>query len=216
MSHIFSRKRISFAVTVFSVCMLLQPCTAKAGPISFIILNRYSVSMKIGDTCRLLAVSSDNSIPKFKSSKSSVASVNTYGRITAKSAGTAVITAKTKNAAASCRITVNKTQITLNQNSVRLERNGQFHLKAFTSNGSKVTFRTNKKSVASVSDEGVITGQKPGEAKITVTADRTSVVCLVTVQKPSVHLDQTYLSLYRCGRRRILATVSSGVPVWPK
>ena len=171
--------------------------------------------MNIGETTQLFAFTSTGKKPTFKSSKSSVASVNTYGKITAKASGTAIITAKIKNAEACCKVKVNKTKITLGAASLCLERGEKIRLTADTNNGSEITFKSNRKSVATVSADGTITAIKPGEACITVKADSSTAICKVTVKKPTISLDYTNLVLYRHGRRRILASVSSKArPKW--
>lgn len=220
MSKLFSYKRITAALFLFSVTMfmlfaLTRPCTAKAGSLSFVILDKYSVSMNIGETTQLFSLTSSGKKPTFKSSRSSVASVSTHGKITAKSPGTAIITAKIRNAEACCKIKVNKTKITLGSASMILERGEKIRLTAKTSSGSDVTYKSSKKSVALVSGDGTITAVKPGEAYITVKADSSTAICKVTVKKPDISLDYTNLTLYRHGRRRILAHVSSRIrPKW--
>ena len=82
-----------------------------ASNIEFVVLSARSKTLKIGDEYYLLAVTSNGKKPVFKSSDAKVASVNTYGKITAKRAGTAKITAKIRNGEASCTIRVEKTQI---------------------------------------------------------------------------------------------------------
>ena len=78
-----------------------------------IVLTKYSKTMAIGEEFGLIAVASNGKQPTFKSSKSSIASVNTYGLITAKKAGVCKITAKVKGAEASCKITVKPTTLTI-------------------------------------------------------------------------------------------------------
>ena len=58
-----------------------------AGNIAFVVLNTYEQTMNIGDEYRLCAVTSNGKKPTFSSSDSKIASVNTYGLITAKKAG---------------------------------------------------------------------------------------------------------------------------------
>lgn len=74
----------------------------------YVLLTKYTKTMKIGDEYYLTAITSTGKKPKFSSSDSTVASVNTYGKITAKKAGNATITAKIANGEASCRVTVEK------------------------------------------------------------------------------------------------------------
>ena len=53
---------------------------------SFIILSRYNCNMKIGQSFFLAGIASNGKRITWKSSKSSIASVNTYGQVTAKKA----------------------------------------------------------------------------------------------------------------------------------
>ena len=181
----------------------------------YVLLTKYSKTMKIGDEYYLTAITSTGKKPKFSSSDSTVASVNTYGKITAKKAGNAMITAKIANGEASCRVTVEKTVITLSQKSISLENGYTARLKAETSTGHPVTYKSARSSIASVDENGVITAKKPGETTITVTADKTSQTCKVTVKQPTVRLDQTSASLYRKGTLRLsVSSTSKSIPRW--
>lgn len=184
-----------------------------AGPL--MILSKYSLSMNIGDEYLLKAVTSDFSFPKFKSSKSSIASVDSSGLITAKKEGTCKISVKSGEKEAFCQIQVKKTTITLNQSKLSLEHGKTFALKATVSSGHKPEFKCSKKSVALISETGLITALKPGEAIITVKADKTAAYCMLTVKKPTISLNKTSLSLYRNHQFLLTATVSSGIrPIW--
>ncbi|MDD6213532.1 MAG: Ig-like domain-containing protein [Clostridiales bacterium] len=182
---------------------------------AFIFLSDSSLSLSIGDEYAMCAVFSGGRMPTWKSSKSSIASINTYGRITAKKDGTCTITAKIKGAEATCKVTVRKTKVTLNQTSLSLEHGDTFQLNGVTSNGSKITWKTSKKSVATVSENGLVTALKPGTATITAKADTTSVTCKVTVKKPTVTLNHTSITLYRNDMFQLYAKVSSKIrPTW--
>lgn len=181
----------------------------------FVLLSDFSHTLDIGDQFYLAAITSNGKKPTFRSSCSSVASVNTYGKITAKKAGTAVITAKISGAEASCKITVRKTSIKLNKSSVSMENGKSIRLTAKTSNGSKVKWKVDKKSIVSINENGVVTAKKPGTATITATADKTSVTCRITVKKPTVQLKSTSLTLHSGQWYPFTATVSSGKsPTW--
>lgn len=195
------------------LCCDLPKRSKAASPL--IILSKYAATMNIGEEYLLKAVTSDLSFPKFKSSQSSIASVNAFGLITAKKEGTCKITVKSGSSETFCQIQVKKTLISLNQTKVSLERGESFTLNASTSNGHKPTFRCNKKSVALVSEDGIITAIKPGEAIITVKADYTEVHCSLTVKKPTIQLNTSSLSLYRNQTETLTALVSSGIkPTW--
>ena len=213
-----------FSRTVFTVfcmvsmlfvfnCNLLT--TYAASRYEFIILGSYHATMKIGDEFYLPAVTSNGKKPSFSSSNSSVASVNTYGKITAKKAGTAKITAKIKNGEASCKIIVHKTTITLNKKCLSLENGYSTVLRATVSTGHPVIWKSSKKSIATVDENGMVFAKKPGTTTISATADKTTVNCKVTVRQPTVKLNKTSVSLYRNGRVKLTVTSSSkSTPKW--
>lgn len=207
---------------VLLLCTIFLPTTqfdtsyAKTVPdFAFVILSQYSADAAIHDEFYLIAVTSDLSLPTWKSSNSSIASVNTYGKVTAKRPGSAVITAKIKNAEASCRVTIKKTKVTLNKTSASIERGEALTLTAATSNKSLVTWKSSKKSIATIDEFGTITAIKPGETIITASSDGSSATCKLTVRKPVIKLNKTGIRLFRSDRFQLTATVSSGVrPEW--
>ena len=186
-----------------------------AGGLTFVVLSAYEQTMNIGEEYQLYAVTSNGRKPSFTSSNGKVASVNTYGRITAKKAGSAKITVKTRNGEACCRITVNKTTIRLNRTSVSMDNGSEFLLEADVSTGHEVRYKSSKRSVATVDESGVITAKKPGDTVITVSADGTSVTCRVKVKRPKVTLSLSKATL-NCEEELQLAvqTNSRTTPKW--
>jgi uncharacterized protein YjdB len=207
---------ILLCFTIILTTNSIQPITAKASDsITFVILTQYKATVDIGEEFYIIAVTTNGSLPTWKSSDSRVASVNTYGKVTAKKAGTATITAKVKNAEASCKVTVNKTKVSINTTSASIERGETLTLSATTSNNSGVIWKSSKKSVATIDEYGTVTGIKPGETTITVTADGSSTTCKLTVKPPTIKLSKTKITLYRGQSAKLAATVSSGIsPTW--
>lgn len=210
--------RTALAV-ICMVSMLLVPGERTnvyaASGYEYVLLTHYSKTLKIGDAFYLTAVTSSGKKPKFTSSDSRVASVNTYGKVTAKKAGTATITAKTARGEAECKVTVAKTAIQLNQSNISLENGSAARLTAKVSTGHPVTFRSSKTSVATVDEKGLITAKKPGKTLITVMADGTSVKCRVTVKTPKVSLNRTAVSMYRKKTVKLsVQTTSKSIPKW--
>lgn len=206
-----------------TIILSTSPCAPRntissalaATDFSFVILSQYSANLSIRDEFYLIAVTSDLTLPTWKSSNSSVASVNTYGKVSAKKSGTAVITAKVKKGEASCKVTVNKTKVSISKTSASMERGGSLTLTATTSNKSPVTWKSSKKSIATIDENGSITALKPGETTITASSDGSSATCKLTVKKPSIKLSETKLTLYRGKTYKLKATVSSGIsPIW--
>jgi len=208
---------LSFILIIsIATCLPHQSKTSYASEIlPFVVLSEYTKNLAVKDEFYLIAITSTGNIATFKSDNSKIASVDTYGKVTAKRAGTATITAKIKNAEASCKVYVEKTQITLNADSASIERNETYQLIASTSNASTVTYKSNKKSVAQINENGCILGLKPGEAVITVTADDSTKTCKLIVKEPTIKLDKTSLTLYRGETFKLSAAVSSNVlPTW--
>lgn len=205
---------------IMTVCCFLfggDSITAKAASNEFacVLLSDYEKVLDIGEECYLLAWTSNGKKPTWRSSDSRIASVNTYGLVTGKKAGTVKITAKISGAEMSCRVKVNKTIVTISKKSLSLERNASAVLQASASNHSDIVWKSSKKSIAIVDENGCVTAIKPGEAIITASADNTSVSCKVTVKQPKVTLNKTSITLYRGQTAKLTASVSSGIaPVW--
>lgn len=201
-------------LSVFSPISPLSFISSSAS-IDLVILSQYDATVNIGDSFYLTAITSNGKPVAWKSSSSKIATVNSYGKVTAKSAGTIKITAKIKNAEASCQITVNKTKIVLNRNSGTIERGVILNLSATTSTQSPVLWKSSKRSVASVDEYGKVTALKPGESIITATADGSSATCVLTVKSPTIQLDKKVIILYRGENAKLSAEVSSHIaPTW--
>jgi uncharacterized protein YjdB len=207
---------IFLSITMILISLPLQTISVNASStISFIILSQYKANVDIGDEFYILAFTSNGKLASWKSSNSKVASVNTYGKVTPKKAGTATITAKVSKAEASCKVTVNKTQISINHTSASIEHGETIKLSANTSNKSSISWKSSKKSVATIDEYGVVTGIKPGETTITASADGSRKTCKIKVKSPTVKLSKTKITLYRNQTKTLSATVSSGInPKW--
>ena len=202
---------------VIIICSFpLQTISASSSSsFSFIILTKYSAIADIGNEFYIVAITSTGKQATWKSSNSKIASVNTYGKVTAKKSGTATITAKIKNAEASCKVTVNKTEISISEESCSIERGKTLVLSATTSNNSKVTWKSSKNSIATIDEKGTVTAIKPGEAIITASADGSNSTCKIKVKSPTINLSKTSITLYRGQTAKLSATISSGInPTW--
>lgn len=115
----------------------------------------------------------------WSSSNPGVAEVSN-GTVTAKKAGTAVITATAVGGAkASCTVAVKGVpdKVTLKKKSVSLKCKKTFQIKASVPKDtvcSTFKYKSNKPKIASVSSDGKVTAKKKGTAKITVTAGTNS------------------------------------------
>lgn len=190
---------------------MLTPNALKASSsYSLVVLSRYQCQLKVGQSFYLIGAASNGKRITWKSSKSSVASVNTYGQVTAKKPGTCKITGKVTGGEASCYVTVEKTDITLSSTRITLENGESAILKGKTSNGSAITWKSQKSSVASVDENGKIVAEKPGETYILAKADGTTKKCKVVVKKPTITVSNSRFVLFRGQTAKLSVKTSSG------
>ena len=136
----------------------------------------------------------------WSSSNKKVATVDSTGKVTAVSAGTADIIATANGVSSTCKITVKNNAISLNLDSMLLGTKGTgstVRLETVVTGASKkVTWTSSDTSVAIVRRGGV-TGKKTGEAEITATANGVSAKCKVRVEEGLVSVNEEYIQLYR-------------------
>lgn len=168
--------------------------TVATKPLSRITLNKTSLKLDAGSGYDLTAtltptVPADSGVT-WVSSDATTVKVSDTGHIDALKAGTAVITATTKDIGKnglhltkSCRVTVldAPSEITLNKSTVYLATNGNSTIKATVKAGSgtksatqTVIWTSSNSSIAMVSNTGKVTALNPGTATITATAINTA------------------------------------------
>lgn len=149
-----------------------------------ISLNKSKVVLytKQQTTAALKAVVSGAEKVTWSSSNKKVATVSAAGKVTAKSAGTAVITAKAGNAEASCTVVVKKPSLKVAKTTITLAKNKKATIKATATPSGKITYLSSNKKVATVSSKGVVKAKKKGQAKITVSCNGVKKVVKVTVK----------------------------------
>ena len=167
-----------------------------------VLVSPSTLNLTVGETSTLAAATIPEKQPiTWSSSKDSVATVDSSGKVTAKAAGDAVITAKItvdgKEYTSTCAVkvtasTVAVTGVKLDKSSATVNVNGTTQLTATVepSNAANksVTWKSSNTGVATVDANGKVTGKAVGEATITVTtADGgKTATCKVTVSKGSV------------------------------
>ncbi len=158
-------------------------------------LNATSIKLKTKQSTNKIKVSglaSGDEVASWNSSNPKVVTVNSNGKITAKSKkGKATITVTLKSGfSRDIKVNVQKnevtcTKITLNKKSVTLKNGKSFTLKPTVQPITciqKVTYSTSDSSVATVSSKGVIKAKKKGKVTITVKAGKKKVKCKVKVK----------------------------------
>ena len=169
-------------------------CTITVSSISVesIELDRETLALTRGETGKLTAtVTPDNADDKtvlWSSSNASVATVDGNGTVTAVSKGTATITAQAGGKTATCAVTVNPIpveNVTLNVTTLKLAPNMTKTLTATVNpddaDDKTVTWSSSNPSVATVSNDGMVTAVKVGAATITAQAGGKTAACEVTV-----------------------------------
>ena len=156
-------------------------------------LSASSLSMNVGDTKTLSAsVTPSGSSVSWSSSNTSVATVNSNGRVMAEGTGSTTITAEiTVNGQSyidSCRVTVEEPGIKMSYSSLSMDvGDTQTISTTVTPSGSRPTWSSSNNDVVAVNNSGQVTAQGVGSATITATItvnDRDyTATCTVTVDE---------------------------------
>ena len=187
-------------------------------PVSGIQLSQTSAALTVGDTLTLTKTiypsDATNQAVTWTSSSDAVASVDSNGKITAKTAGSAVITCKSvsdNSVVGICNVTVKAkvqtpseikvNKITLNKTTASVTKGKTLQLTATVAPGNatkkEVKWSTSNKNVAMVSPSGLVTAKSAGTATITCTAQDGSGVkatCKITVKNPVVKVTKVTLN----------------------
>ncbi|MEE1126249.1 MAG: Ig-like domain-containing protein [Acutalibacteraceae bacterium] len=171
-------------------------------------LNKESIKMGVNESYTLkptLSPAGATATYKWKSDNTSVATVNSNGKITAKAEGTVNITVETANGSkANCKVTVKKApkSVSLNKTAITLGIGEEFDFNSSLSDGSasySTVYSSSNPSVVSVkAGGGLATGKKTGTATITVkTYNGKTASCKVTVKKAptSISLNKSSVTL---------------------
>lgn len=199
--------------------------------VTSVTLNQSSISLKEGNTYQLSAsiypANATNKNVNWSSSNTSVASVSSYGLVSAKSSGTATVTCRAADGSgkyATCRVsvetaTVYVSSITLNKSSLSLGVGETSQLSASvyptSATNRSVSWASDDTSVITVSSSGLVTAKSAGTATITCRANDGSgkkATCSISVKeavKPtSITLNKTKASLTEDETLQLTATVS--------
>ncbi|MDF2803206.1 MAG: glycoside hydrolase family 18 [Anaerocolumna sp.] len=142
-------------------------------------LNYKSITLDVGKS-KTLSISGTKSKVTWSSSKNSVATVSTGGKVIAKAPGTATIYAKVDGKNLSSKLTVNAA-IKLSNSTITLEKGLTKTLKVIGTT-SKITWSSSKNSVATVSTGGKVTAKAPGITTIYAKVSGKTLTSKVTVK----------------------------------
>ena len=245
MKQIFRCAGRLLALLTLSGALLAAPLTAQAssGSLRSSLTNRNSSRLELEMTEMELEITDDDPRPKgylypsgqsdyyfivWMSSNSNVATVDGDGKVTGRSAGTAIITAiSDRGSRAACKVTVTRqseadqvkkpaldiTALSLVQ---KYDDRNPTHQLSLTNSDRSLLYvyqwMSSDPEVAAVSDEGLVTAQKPGSATITaLVSNGQALRCSVTVTSEigKVTLNKNDLLLRTAGaQEKLSATVA--------
>lgn len=158
-------------------------------------LNKTKATLTIGNSIRL-TLKNTKSKPKWSSSKKSVATVNSRGNVIAKSAGKAKITAKLGEKKYTCNITIPKQYISSSSITLCVGENKVITIYG-TSFGDNINWRSENNNIATISEDGIITGLGAGTTAIYGTVNNgkgKTHKCQVTVFSNSISTQKPHVT----------------------
>ena len=191
-------------------------------------LNKSEMTLTEGKSETLAATvtpeNAENKSITWSSNNEAVATVDVNGTVTAKSAGTAVITATSTNGkSAGCTVTVEKkqipvTEVRLSESTVGIVEGSTYKLTATvlpenTTDSKSVSWSSSNSEVATVDANGTVTAKRAGTAVITATSTNGKTAgCTVTVSKKEIpiteiSLDKSSATLTEGETTTLVATV---------
>lgn len=193
-------------------------CTVTVGEnyiaVKGIKINKSNLNLTIGETETLKNTiypsNASNKDVTWKSSNTSVATVDSNGKVTAKKLGTTIITVSSSGYTATCTINVvnnvvlkgiiiNKTSLTLKEKNTETLK---ITFNPSNATNKKITWKSSNKGIVTVDNNGKVTAIKPGTATITAVSNdggyvATTKVTVESLSKKviSVKLDKNELNL---------------------
>ena len=191
-------------------------------------LNKSEMTLTEGESETLAATvtpeNAENKSITWSSNNEAVATVDANGTVTAKSAGTAVITATSTNGkSAGCTVTVEKkqipvTEVRLSESTVGIVEGSTYKLTATvlpenTTDSKSVSWSSSNSEVATVDANGTVTAKRAGTVVITATSTNGKTAgCTVTVSRKEIpiteiSLDKSSATLTEGETTTLVATV---------
>ena len=131
-------------------------------------LNKTSVTLYTKGK-KIIQLSADTeSVVKYTSDNEKVAVVDENGRVTAKKAGTALITASADGYQSTCRIVVKKPTFQVAKKMIKVKKGKKARIIVKVCPSTKVVFASANKKIAEVTKKGMLKGMKKGRTKIKV------------------------------------------------
>ncbi len=194
---------ITKTLSVLFVALMLLFCLASCDvPAESLVLSHTELAINVGNsgavTCTVLPEDASDKTVTWTSSDNAVATVNNVGVITAVGAGSCTITVSLGELSESLTVTVKKPvdQIVLNKTDVTIKREETFTFTCTVvpndASNKEVSWVSSDTTVATVDENGTITGLKAGSCTVTATADGKSAVANITVKEKGPNFKKIY------------------------
>ena len=131
-------------------------------------LNKTSVTLYTKGKKTIQLSADTESVVKYTSDNEKVAVVDENGRVTAKKAGTALITASADGYQSTCRIVVKKPTFKVAKKMIKVKKGKKARIIVKVRPSTKVVFASANKKIAAVTKRGMLKGMKKGQTKIKV------------------------------------------------
>ncbi len=197
------KKYIAYMLSVLLIASLLvspivpSQGSTKVAQAATLAIKAPKTTLEIGTSTTLTVPGTDEDMIEWTSSNEKCVTVDEYGIALAVAIGTATITADIDGKKLTCKIKVVEEPTSLNTSSLTLNV-GKKDIISVTGKYSgkvkKATWTTSDKKIATVSNTGVITAVKVGNAVITATFNGKSYTCKVKVNE-KISLTKTTLKL---------------------
>ncbi|MCI9063946.1 MAG: Ig domain-containing protein [Clostridia bacterium] len=203
-------KKILLAILIAVTTLLIVPVVIQTNETGYIVeaatvkISKTKYTMNKGETSTLKIKGTKKKVKWYTSNKK-IATVNSNGKVTAKSKGTATITAKIGSKKYKCKITVEN--VSINKTKLNIELDNNYTLKV---KGSKRTVKwsTSNKKIVTVNSNGKVTAKSKGTATITAKVGNKKLKCKVTIKVPD-YKKKIGVSYKKLSNKSILVSIKN-------
>lgn len=188
--------KILKSLFVFNICFGI----VVSGMSSYNMISVQAATIKLNSTSKTLIkgktyqlkVSGTKKKITWSTSKKSIATVSSKGKVTAKGVGTAYIYAKVSGKKLKCKIKVESPSLSSTKLALLIGEQKTLSVKG---NTQKVSWSTNNKSIATVSSKGVVTAKSVGLATISAKVSGKTMKCNINVESPAIAKEEALLAV---------------------
>jgi hypothetical protein len=181
-----------------TICLVLTPVTLPLVNYDYVEaatvkMNKTKLSLYKDNTYRL-KISGTSKTVKWSSDKKSVATVSSKGTVKGIKKGTAVITATVGDKKYKCTVTVKNPTISVKNKEMEIANSTELTILGAVAD---VKWKSSEKSVATVTNDGIVIARAEGTAKITGTYKNKTYSSEITVVDKKLHASVTDITIYQ-------------------